>query len=77
MTTERTSALDAVFAQYGDTMTPEQVASFLHVRLSTVYEAFRTGRLPAYKVGGSWIIVVQEMKHHLREHRNGYDRGDG
>lgn len=68
------SELDALFAQYGDTMTPEQVSALLHLKTPTLYEAFRAGRLPAYKIGGNWVVVSQELKNHLIENRNGYKR---
>lgn len=68
------SELDALFAQYGETMTPEQVGALLHLKTATLYEAFRGGRLPAYKVGGSWVILTAELKNHLIENRNSYKR---
>ena len=39
-----------------DTLTPEQVAEILNVRLEIVYQALETGRLPAVKSRHQWFI---------------------
>jgi excisionase family DNA binding protein len=37
-----------------EVLTPEQVAEFLSVSVSTVYRELRAGRLPGIKVGQQW-----------------------
>lgn len=68
------SDLEALFKDFGDTMTVDELAALLRVRKTTLYENFRTGRLPAYKVGRDWLIVTAEIKDHLRANRNSYPR---
>ena len=44
-----------------ETLTATQVARELHFYLNYVYELIRTGKLPATKKNGNWIIAVSEL----------------
>lgn len=50
-------------------MSVEQVADILRVTSNTAYRWARTGRLPAYRVGGAWIVVKPELIEHLDSRR--------
>lgn len=39
-----------------DILTPEQVAAWLSVSVSTVYRELRAGNLPGIKVGSQWRV---------------------
>ncbi len=43
-------------------MTIEEVAEYLHLHNLTVYRLAQTGKIPAFKVGGSWRIKKEVLK---------------
>ena len=53
-------------------MTAEEVARYLRVRLPTVYEWARTGKIPAAKAGRLWRFHREEIDRWVR---NGGLRG--
>lgn len=67
---ELVGVLEERFAEYPEHLTPEHLAEILGVRRPTAYQWIRNGVIPAYKVGGSWIIFRDEVMDHLRQSRN-------
>jgi excisionase family DNA binding protein len=45
-----------------DIMTAREVADFLRMPLSTVYDLARRGLLPAHRIGRAWRFVRQEIE---------------
>jgi excisionase family DNA binding protein len=48
-----------------DVLTAREVADFLHLPLSTVYDLARRGLLPAHRIGRAWRFVRQEIEEWL------------
>lgn len=64
--------LDELFAQYGDTMSVDEIAALLSVKKPAVYQMLQRGDLPGYKVKTNWLVITAELKAHLLAHRNSY-----
>ncbi len=47
-------------------MTTEEVAGYLRVKLSTVYEWARNGKIPATKVGRLWRFRQEQIEAWVR-----------
>ncbi|SDI70396.1 DNA binding domain-containing protein, excisionase family [Arthrobacter subterraneus] len=62
--------LEERFAEYPEHLTLEHLAEILGVKRPTAYQWVRNGVIPAYKVGGAWIIYRDEVLEHLRQSRN-------
>jgi excisionase family DNA binding protein len=54
-----------------DFLTTFQVAEALNVQPKAVREWIRDGKLPAYKVGKSWLIRESELIAFVRAHASG------
>lgn len=63
------TALRRHLADYPQRMSVEQVADILRVTPNTAYRWAREGRLPAYRVGGAWIVIKEELINHLDSRR--------
>ena len=48
-----------------DVMTASDVAEFLHIPVSTVYELTRRGELPARRVGRTWRFLRPRLEEFL------------
>ena len=48
----------------------EQVADLLGVQEPTIYRWLRSGELPAYKVGATWVILRNEVCEALEQRHN-------
>jgi excisionase family DNA binding protein len=48
-----------------DVLTAREVADFLRLPLSTVYDLARRGVLPGHRVGRAWRFVRQEIEQWL------------
>lgn len=48
-----------------DVMTAADVAEFLHIPVSTVYELTRRGELPARRVGRTWRFLRPRLEEYL------------
>jgi excisionase family DNA binding protein len=48
-----------------DVLTAKEVADFLHMPVSTVYDLARRGMLPAHRIGRAWRFVRQELEEWL------------
>ncbi len=63
------SRLDDVFDGFPITLKIAQVGQLLGMDSQTVYRHLRAGRLPGYKIGGSWVIYRDELKDFLTSER--------
>lgn len=70
------SPLEELFAPYGAHLTVEQLAEVLGVKASTAYKWLQEARIPGYKVGGTWVILREEVRDHLERNRNIPRAGD-
>ena len=52
-------------------LTVAQAAAAWGVHLMTMYKWTRTGRVPAYRVGGRWRINRDELERHFRARARG------
>lgn len=48
---------------------PRQVAGYLGMSLTSVYDRLRRGELPAVRIGTAWRIPVAELQEYLRASR--------
>jgi excisionase family DNA binding protein len=55
----------AVSLSAADVMTVTDVAEFLHIPVSTVYELARRGELPARRVGRTWRFLRPRLEEFL------------
>ena len=62
--------LDERFAELPENLTIEQLAEVLGVKRATAYQWLNRGVVPAYKLGGTWIIYRDEVREHLIKSRN-------
>lgn len=62
--------LDRLFADQPAVMNTEQVSALLNLPRSTVTKWIRDTTIPAYKVGGTWLIPRDELKERLWEGSN-------
>ena len=62
--------LDDRFAELPENLTIEQLADVLGVKRATAYQWLNRGVVPAYKLGGTWIIFRDEVREHLSNSRN-------
>ncbi|WP_454778731.1 helix-turn-helix domain-containing protein [Georgenia muralis] len=67
---QEVSRLDDLFEDLPEHLTVEQLAGVLGVTKPTAYGWLQKGYIPAYKIGGAWMIVRDEVKDHLAAHRN-------
>lgn len=64
------SRLDELFARYPEHLSIEELAEVLGVTKPTAYRWLQTGVVPGYKVGGSWVVLRDEVRDHLIAGRN-------
>lgn len=60
-------ALDALFANYPETLTVAEVSTLLRKTTTGVYGMCKAGRLPAYQVAGHWLILRDALKEQMRQ----------
>jgi excisionase/xis, DNA-binding len=79
MDSEGDDYLDLFFAQAPALMTVEEVAKLMRVNKTAVYDWVDKGQVPAYKVGGSWRVLRDELKNTVRRssNKNGIDLAGG
>jgi excisionase family DNA binding protein len=68
------SHLDDLFAGYPANMTVAQLSEVLGIGRATTYKWLNEGTIPAYRVGGSWVILRDEVKDFIAAGRNLADR---
>lgn len=54
--------LDEVFSNYPTHLSVPQLAELLGIRPPTAYKWLSEGKVPAYKVAGTWVILRDEVK---------------
>ncbi len=52
-------------------MTVKEVADYLKVNERTVYRMAAAGKIPAFKVGGSWRFKQAAIEEWIKEQSNG------
>lgn len=62
--------LDKLFASLPTHLEVQDVAQVLGRSKTAVYELLKSGAIPAYKVGGSWIILRDELREMLEKSSN-------
>lgn len=62
--------LDELFDRYDEHLTVPQLADVLGIRRTTAYRWLQEGIVPAYKRGGAWVILRDEVRDWLAEGRN-------
>ena len=64
-------ALDVLFADLPPRLSVDQLTDVLGLSDKTVtYRWLRDGRIPAIRLGGTWIIFRDDIKDHLEAHYN-------
>lgn len=64
-------ALDTLFAELPSRLSVEQLTDVLGLSDKTVtYRWLRDGRIPAIRLGGTWIIFRDDIKEHLEKNYN-------
>jgi len=64
------SRLDDLFADYPARLSVGQLAEVLGVGRATAYKWLNDGTIPAYRVGGVWVILRDEVKDLIAAGRN-------
>ncbi len=64
------SHLDELFAGYPEHLSVQELTELLGVKKSTIYSWLQQGTIPAYRVGGSWVVLREEVKDLMRSGRN-------
>lgn len=58
-----------------DIMTMKEVAEYLKLNEKTAYRLASEGKLPAFKVGGSWRFQKSEIDQWIKEQSNTNPKG--
>jgi excisionase family DNA binding protein len=64
------SRLDDLFADYPARLSVGQLAEVLGVGRATAYKWLNDGTVPAYRLGGTWVILRDEVKDVIAAGRN-------
>ncbi len=48
-------------------MSPKQVAEYLQLNIMTVYRQLNNGKLPGFRVGGSWRVSKENLDQFLED----------
>ena len=43
----------------------EDICPILHIGKTTAYKLIQSGQLPAQKIGGKWLIRIDDLKDYL------------
>lgn len=64
-------ALDRMFASLPEKLSIDQLTDLLNLSSRTVtYKWLREGNVPAMKIGGSWLILRDDVREHLEASYN-------
>lgn len=64
-------ALDHVFEQLPERLDVDQLTEVLGLSNRAItYRWLRDGRIPAIKLGTTWVILRDDVKEHMRAHYN-------
>jgi excisionase family DNA binding protein len=69
--------LDALFDDLPARLNVAQVADLLGVSHQAVHKWVRTGVVPAYKIGGTWVILREDLKDVMEAGSNTATSDDG
>jgi len=61
---------------YADILTIKEVAKYLKVTERTLYRLAQEGKIPAFKVGGSWRFKHLDIDAWIEGQKTGTARGD-
>lgn len=67
MGTPMHDALDDLFKDLPETLTVKEVAHLLRKTDQGIYSMLQAGKLPGYRVAGSWIIARDALKEQMRQ----------
>jgi putative excisionase len=62
--------LDKLFEALPTHLEVKHVATILGKSTTAVYELLRNGDVPAYKIGGSWLILRDEVREAIENSSN-------
>ena len=51
-------------------LTPEEVAEKLRLHPETVKRLLRQGKLPGYKIEGSWRVNAEDLQEWMKQRKN-------
>ena len=71
------SRLVALFASLDATLSVEDLAEVLGVTRQTLYRWLTEGVLPAYRVGGQWLVLRDEVVDWIAAGANAFPRPGG
>ena len=57
-----TTRLDELFEGYPEHLTVQHLTKLLGKERTTIYKWLHEGALPGYRVGGSWVVLRDEVK---------------
>ena len=63
-------AVDRLFEGLPPTITLPITAELLGISKKGVYDMVKRGVIPAYRLGGHWYVICDELKEKLREGSN-------
>jgi excisionase family DNA binding protein len=52
---------------FSPVMTIREAAAFLHCHTSTLYRLAKSGRIPAFRLGGSWRFTLEALENWMRK----------
>ncbi len=58
-----------------DILTIKEVAEYLKITERTLYRLVQEGKIPAFKVGGSWRFQLSDIKAWIADQKNAFLRG--
>lgn len=53
-----------------DIMTIKELAAYLKLNEKTAYRLVSEGKIPGFKVGGSWRFKREDIEHWIEENKN-------
>lgn len=63
-------AIDRLFEGLPPTLSTMEVSDLLGITQNTTYEMLKRGAIPAYRLGGRWFVIRDELKERLRASSN-------
>lgn len=60
------SALDDLFAPYGDHLSVVELATILGVTQKTAYDYLQKNEIPHYRIGTRWLILRDDVREFLQ-----------
>lgn len=64
------SNLDDLFKSYPRHLTVSELTEVLDISRPTAYRWLQEGKLPAYRMNGTWVILRDDVRDWLKEGRN-------